>query len=207
MLGRSRLGRVGLGRLLTSRCSRLGRVGLGRLLTSRCSRLGRVALGRMQCGVTAPHRAGPGCTLPRRVLAWLAGAAVLAAAAGLGGCTSARNTLATPVSACYRALPVAANAVHHRGKFAGVRLVDARSLASRPGLARIVAEQGGGPVRAVCVVVFHGSFDAAAVDVGAAGPSTGTRPYAVVMVAIPDDRFLGTVLAERPPWGGEADLL
>ncbi len=143
----------------------------------------------------------------RRARAVAAGFLLVLGGATLSACTSARNTMATPVSACYRALPVAATAVHHRGRFAGVRLVDARALAARPGLAQVVAGHGTASLRSVCVVVFRGSYRPSAVDAVAGAPSTAARPYAAVLVALPGDRLLGTVLLTRPPWGGVSDLL
>lgn len=141
-------------------------------------------------------------------------AAVLAAAitggGALAGCTSARNTLATPVSGCFRALPVAAAAVHHQGSFAGVRLVGARVLRSSPVLAPVVSAPGSQPAASVCVVAFRGSFASSGsnrVDALVGPMPTGTSRYALVLVAMPGDRLLGTVLVDRSLWGGLADLL
>ena len=56
-------------------------------------------------------------------------AAVSLGWSGLSGCTAARDTLGTNSSPCFHALAIAADAVHDRGVFAGVRLVSASSLA------------------------------------------------------------------------------
>lgn len=129
------------------------------------------------------------------------GALLLAAAAAvaLSGCTSARNALGTPVDTCYRALPVAARAVHHRGSFSGVLLLGRGALAPADSLGALVARRGGPSVRSVCVVVFHGSYDRGDVR-DPADTAAGTRRWGVVLVSTPANRLLGTVLVAKPPF-------
>lgn len=139
----------------------------------------------------------------RRRLA--AAVAALAAVAGLAACTSARNGLGTPVDACYRALPVAAGAVGHQGRFAGVVLMGERALHRSTAFAEEVQRRGGPSVHAACVVAFRGGFSTGSVrDAVVAGQ--GPLRWAVVVVSSPGNRVIVTVLSARPPLG-LADLL
>jgi hypothetical protein len=123
---------------------------------------------------------------------------VLAAAGGLAGCTSARNTLGTPVNACYQALPVAAAAVHHRGHFAGVVLLGRRALRSDRRVGAVLTDIGGSLPRSVCVVSFHGRFAAGDVE-RPIGTSVANGRWALVLVALPSKDLVGTVVSRRPP--------
>lgn len=133
----------------------------------------------------------------RRRLAALA--AGLMAAAGLAACTSARNGLGTPVDACYRALPVAAGAVGHQGRFAGVVLVGDHLLKGDTAFAQEVRRRGGPSLHAACVVGFRGHFGAGAVH-GAVVAGPGPSRWAVVVVSSPGNHLVVTVLTSRPPF-------
>jgi acyl dehydratase len=133
----------------------------------------------------------------RRRLAALG--AALVAAAGLAACTSARNGLGTPVDACYRALPVAAAAVGHQGRFAGVVLAGDRLLHGDTAFAQEVQRRGGPSVHAACVVGFRGHFAVASVhDAVVAGH--GPLRWAIAVVSSPGNDLIVTVLTSRPPF-------
>ncbi len=134
----------------------------------------------------------------RRPRRWTAGALVLAAGIGVASCTSARNTLGPPVGACYRALPVAAAAVHHQGRFAGVRLVSRHELAPEQPIGRLLATAGAATPRSACVVAFRGRFTAADVTDATPGSATTGR-WATVVVTMPADQVVATVVEPRPP--------
>ena len=144
-----------------------------------------------------PRDPAPGRRVRQRLGALVVAATLLLCApVVLAGCTAARNTLGTRVGVCYHALPVAAAAVHHRGKFAGVRLVGAGDLRA---LGRLGDMVRGSALPSLCVVGFRGSFTSAQVvdPVGAA--VTAPRPYAVVVVTAPGDRLVGTAVLRRLP--------
>jgi hypothetical protein len=109
------------------------------------------------------------------------------------GCTSARNALGTNSSPCYRALPVAEDAVHDRGAFNGVRLVTAKGLLHPPRYLDELRARAGGMLKDVCVVSYSGSYTLDQVEkpVGAAPPG-GTGRYAIVVVNRPSNKLLGT---------------
>lgn len=124
-------------------------------------------------------------------------AALLLAAAALGGCASARSELGTANSACYISLPQAVTAVHHRGHLYGVRLVSVASLQHRaPLLYRAARRAPGKKVGQVCLVAFTGTFKAKEVE----RPLGRTAGHlAVVELAYPSKRLLATLLAHHPP--------
>ncbi|MHB8330063.1 MAG: hypothetical protein ACYDD6_10650 [Acidimicrobiales bacterium] len=121
-------------------------------------------------------------------------------AATLAGCTSARNTLGTSSSPCFRALPVATEAVGDSGTLAGIRLVGPRELDRHMRLRQLLGARAGGGVTNVCVVSFHGRFrlDQVQRPLGAAPPG-GTGQYAVVVVSTPQNRLLATFVLSRVP--------
>jgi hypothetical protein len=126
-------------------------------------------------------------------------ACALAAGLGLAACTSARNTLGRPVDACYQALPVAAAAVHHQGRFSGVVLLGRHALAASRPIGAVVTAAGGPRPASVCAVAFHGQFRASDV----AQPVSGSAPtghWALVLVALPSQRLIGTAIGPHPPW-------
>lgn len=129
----------------------------------------------------------------------------LVAAAGLSACTSARNGLGTPVGACYRALPVAADAVGHQGRFAGVMLLGDHALHRSTAFTQEVLRRGGPTLRATCVVVFRGSFSVAT-EPRAVVAGQGRLRWAIVVVSSPGNHLVLIVLSPRPP-SHLADLL
>jgi hypothetical protein len=132
------------------------------------------------------------------VALWLAGA--LAAGAVFPACTTPRDALGTNASPCFQSLPVAADAVHERGTLHGVRLIDAKTLASHALLRSVLSVQAGAPVGTVCAFSYQGSYTLAQVQkpLGAA-PAGGTGQYAVVLVSMPQNELLATfVLAHEP---------
>jgi hypothetical protein len=119
---------------------------------------------------------------------------------GMTGCTSARNALGTNSSPCYLALPVAEDAVHNRGSFAGVRLVSAKSFSQRTHLLHKLTERAGGTLKDVCVIEYHGSYrlDEVSEPLGHA-PNGGTGRYAVVVVNRSTNKLLGTFVLSKQP--------
>lgn len=120
-------------------------------------------------------------------------------------CTSARNTLGTNASPCFSALPVASQAVHGRGSFAGVLLVSSAAVStSRSDRVKEVRSElearAGHPLRSVCAVAYTGRFTPSQVDrfLGPA-PSSGSSRYAVVVLEHPGNRVLATLLRDRAP--------
>jgi len=118
----------------------------------------------------------------------------------VAGCTSARNALGTNSSPCYLALPVAADAVHDRGKFAGVRLVTAAELAKKARVFDALAPRAGGKLHDVCAVEYEGSFTLSQVErpLGKA-PASGTGRYAIVVVTRGTNVLLATVVRNQQP--------
>lgn len=130
----------------------------------------------------------------------LMAAASLGALSALGGCTSARNALGTSSSPCFRAVPVASEAVHDRGTLAGIRLVGQKEIDSRRRLRELVQGVAGPAVHDVCVVSFHGQFrlDQVEKPFGAAPPG-GSGPVALVVVSTPQNQLLGTLVVDHEP--------
>jgi len=130
----------------------------------------------------------------RRIVA--RGAAVLAMAALLGACSSARTDVGTSANSCYQAIPVASEAVADHGHLAGVRketLASLRGLA--PGLADVLADQVPAG-QAVCLVAYDGHF--ASADV-AKPLGRGHGTVAVAVVTWPGKKLLATLVLERIP--------
>lgn len=132
----------------------------------------------------------------RRLAAAALCIALLCSPLALTGCTAARNTLGPRVGVCFHALPVAAAAVHHRGSFAGVRLVGARDLRGRGRLGDLVR---GSALPALCAVGFRGSFTSSQVIDPVGVTVTVPRPYAVVVVTASGHHLLGTALLRHLP--------
>ena len=95
-----------------------------------------------------------------------------AAVASLSACMP-HNSLGTTSTACIKAIPVAADEVHHKGKPEGVRTVSAASLAKR------IPEVAPLGKQTVCVVAFSDDFKPG--DVTHAKVQRAGR-YAVVVV-------------------------
>lgn len=119
--------------------------------------------------------------------------------AALAGCTSARNTLGTNSSVCFRAIPVAAGAVGHRGTLVGIRLLGTRQLKKHGHLAALLAARAP-RVKSVCVAAYHGTYRQDQVtDPFGKGPPSGSGPIAIVVVSTPQNRLIGTVVLAKVP--------
>jgi len=136
-----------------------------------------------------------------RRLRRVAGVAVSCAAVAVAAsaCTSARNTLGTNSSPCYTAIPVGADAVHHRGHFLGIRLLSARQASTKRRLDALLDARAP-KVKTVCVVAYEGTYSLSQVEkpFGTA-PPTGTGPVAVAVVSLPRNRLIGTLVLQRVP--------
>jgi hypothetical protein len=95
-----------------------------------------------------------------------------AAAVSLASCTP-RNALGTGSTVCIRAIPAAADEVHHKGRPEGVREVNAASLAAR------IPEVAPLGKQTVCLVAFSDTFEPG--DVTHAKEQRAGR-YALVVV-------------------------
>jgi len=127
-------------------------------------------------------------------------AVVVWAPFGLGACTSARDTLGTNSSPCFRALPVAEDAVHDHGTFAGVRLVAATALKQFNHLYADLEGRSATPLRNLCIASYHGTFSLD--DVGRpAGnaPAGGVGRIAIVVVSTPQNVLLATFVLQKEP--------
>jgi hypothetical protein len=124
----------------------------------------------------------------------------LLASATLVGCTSARDTLGTNNSTCFEAIAAAGSAVHHRGSFAGVRLVSFSAFGTDVRLKDELVDLFGTTVKDVCVVSYRGTFATAQVEhpLGPA-PAGGVGHYAIVIVSKPQNHLLGTVIRSSQP--------
>ena len=145
------------------------------------------------------RRIGPA----RGVLA--AGLLALVLASG----TSPRNALGTNSSPCFRALAIAPTAVHHLGRFAGVRYLSAKYLVKAIANASDDAKSLPAAVKAnteaVCAVEYLGPF--VATDLAKRWPPTRHRGrYAVVVLVARTDKLLVTVLFNREAVRFEKDF-
>ncbi len=130
----------------------------------------------------------------------LAVAALALATSGLSGCTAARNTLGTNSSPCFHALALAADAVHDRGAFAGVRLLSAASLAKIPRVEAVAKARSSTPVHNVCLVAYRGDFRLTDVARPAGRtPPSGVGHFAVVVVSTPQNKLLATFVLQKEP--------
>jgi hypothetical protein len=118
----------------------------------------------------------------------------------LVGCTSARDTLGTSASTCFEAIATAGTAVHHRGTFAGVRLVSFNQFGTDVRLRDEFVALFGKNVHDVCVVSYRGTFTVGQVEhpLGPA-PDGGVGHFAIVVVSKPQNRLLGTVIRATQP--------
>ena len=97
-------------------------------------------------------------------------AALLAVGTSCGG---ARNSLNTTASPCFRALPVADDAVHRKGRLVGVRVIETRELVHK------VPDAAGLGHRRLCGVAYRDDYTSG--DVRGAEPGHAGR-YALVLV-------------------------
>lgn len=153
-----------------------------------------------------PGRRHPAGRRPRPLTARpaaLAACASLVLAGMLAGCTSARNTLGTHDSLCFRVLPAARRAVGTHPSFSGVRYLPAGQLVGAVHRAR---RQGVKVPEALadvarlptCLVSYKGRFVLASVSKGWA-PLPGPYLYAVVVIQQQTDTVVGTVLFHSVP--------
>jgi hypothetical protein len=131
----------------------------------------------------------------RRIL--FAAAATVACAGLAAGCTSPRNTLGTNSSPCFRAIPVATDAVADRGTLVGARLESVSSLHQR---LHALLDARAPTVKTVCVVAFRGRFrvDQVRRPYGPA-PATGSGLFAIVVVSVPHNQLVGTIVLAKAP--------
>jgi hypothetical protein len=127
----------------------------------------------------------------RRGAAWLLAASLALASA----CTAGHSSLGTSASPCFKALPLAKDAVHNRGSLIGVRRVPARSLGRTP-LRELPSLQRLGSTP-VCLVAFRGPYPPGGVD--HALHRRGGR-FAVVIVNERGDRVLASFVFDRIPF-------
>lgn len=115
----------------------------------------------------------------------------------VSACTTPRNTLGTNSSPCFKALPVASEAVGDRGTLVGARLESTSSLHRR--LHALLAARDP-TVKTVCVVAFHGRFrvDQVKLPYGPPPPN-GSGIFAVVVVSVPRNALIGTVVLATAP--------
>ena len=119
----------------------------------------------------------------------------------LAGCTSARNTLGTSASPCFDALAIAGNAAHHRGTFAGVRLLSFEEFGADVHMREELSDLFGTKVHNVCAVSYRGSFRLDQVERPLGPPLVGgVGPIAIVIVSKPQNRLLGTVVRPTQPF-------
>lgn len=110
--------------------------------------------------------------------------------AGLAGCAGQRNSLGTGSTGCFRSLPAAAAAVHHQGRYLGVRQVKASTVAKRhPEFSRFGSET-------LCVVAYQGTFGPGSVA-GANPAKSGA--YAVVVLDAKTARVVASFIVDRLP--------
>ena len=118
---------------------------------------------------------------------------VLALALLLAACGGPRNTLGTAASPCYRALPGAIEAVHHKGHLVGVRRVDTSTLQKRlPENQQLAAVRD----KQLCVFAFHDDFHAGDVS-GATNQAQG--PYAIVALTLKSPRVVAAAIVDHLP--------
>lgn len=127
-------------------------------------------------------------------------AVVMIGVSWLSGCTSARDTLGTNSSPCFHALALAADAVHDRGVFAGVRLVSDASLAKHDRMEPVIKARSSTPLHSLCLVAYRGSFRLSEVHRPAGKmPSSGVGHFAIVVVSTPQNQLLATFVLEKEP--------
>ena len=120
-------------------------------------------------------------------------APVLGLALLLAACGGPRNTLGTAASPCYRALPGAIEAVHHKGHLVGVRRVDTSTLQKRlPENQQLAAVRD----KQLCVFAFHDDFHAGDVT-GATNQAQG--PYAIVALTLKSPRVVAAAIVDHLP--------
>ena len=123
----------------------------------------------------------------------------------LSACTAARDTLGTNSSPCFRALALAADAVHDRGVFTGVRLVSVSSLAKLHHVdlhhvEQMLSQRSSTRLHNLCLVSYRGTFRPDQVKQPAGPlPPSGVGHFAVVVVSNPQNVVLATFVLQKEP--------
>jgi hypothetical protein len=118
------------------------------------------------------------------------------AAVLLAGCTSARSDLGTADDTCYQGLPAASQAVGGHGRLTGVDLMTAAQLRKKAPFVAQTLVPGQATTHRFCVFAFTGSFERTQVAHPYGRPS---GRLAVVVLATPSNRLLGTFLFDHAP--------
>jgi hypothetical protein len=101
--------------------------------------------------------------------------------------------LGTAASPCYRALPGAIEAVHHKGHLVGVRRINTSTLQKRlPKDQELAAVRD----RQLCAFAFHDDFHAGDVT-GATNQARGR--YALVALTLKNPRVVAAAIVDRLP--------
>jgi hypothetical protein len=130
----------------------------------------------------------------RSVLSGLCGLVLLASVSA--GCSSARVGLGTTDESCYLALPTAAKAVGGHGHLEGIRKYTVSGLKGiAPRLYGFLVTQAP-KTQAVCLAGYTGTFTKGMV-LKPLGHTAGR--LAVVVVASPGNKLLGTVVLTKLP--------
>lgn len=152
-------------------------------------------------------------TLAIKSRATAAAIAVLMSAtvAGAAGCASVRSGLGTSSSVCFRAIPVGRAAIagpssgkSGAGTFVGVRSSSQKDIdkfgTTHNALVAELTKRNGGPLKGICLVAFHGSFDPVNLhELLGPVPPEGHRIYALAIVSEPSNKLLATVIRSREP--------
>jgi hypothetical protein len=126
----------------------------------------------------------------RMLLGMLAAMLALTVVASCGG---ARNSLGTPSSACFRALPAAQDAVQRKGKLVGVRKISTHNLQKRlPADTKLAAVKS----KDLCAFAFHGTYTPSDVPL-ATNKRSGS--YAIVCVTVGSRQVVAAFILDRTP--------
>ncbi|MGH9208375.1 MAG: hypothetical protein ACRD1G_17775 [Acidimicrobiales bacterium] len=123
------------------------------------------------------------------------GAALLAVLILVGGCTSGHSALGSSSSPCFKALPVATEAVHGKGTLLGVRLLRSRDLRHLPRVQSAVGIRRLGTA-SVCAVAFRGRYLPGQVDHAV---NNRAGPVAVVITDDTGRTVLASFVLSRLP--------
>jgi hypothetical protein len=131
--------------------------------------------------------------------------ALALAATTFAGCTSARNSLGTRVSSCFRVLPEARAAAGASATFDGVRSLSGAELLTAISEAPHNSPPSAPPVvltaatrLSTCLVAFEGRFSLSSVSRGWA-PQPGPYMNAIVVIRQTSGDVVATVLFRRFP--------
>jgi len=158
----------------------------------------------------APRAPRAKCSQLRKgVATWGLVLALGVGGSALAGCTAARSALGTGASPCFRAIPPAEDAVHHRGKLAGVRIGPLTLVSGHyHRLSDALSDRSKVPVKAVCFVAYRGTFELNEVERPImASSSRTTGRFAIVVVSSPQNQLLGTFVVNQLPLRLRHDLV